>query len=161
MTRLFLDMDDVVADFQRYASEKLSTMTQLGDRWSEKQWKILTENPRLYRDLEKTKDADRLVEFCARFCLERGLELMFLTAVPKDNDVHWAFYDKVLWARERFPDIAVMFGPFSRDKHTHCQSNDILIDDRRSNIDQWISAGGIGILYQGDVSKIIKALENL
>ena len=154
-------MDDVVADFQRYASEKLATTTQLGDKWSENQWKILTENPRLYRDLEKTKEADRLVTFCRRFCLDRGLELLFLTAVPKDNDVHWAFYDKVLWARDKFPDIPVMFGPFSRDKHTHCRHNDILIDDRQSNIDQWNDAGGIGILYRGDVLKTIEIMERL
>ena len=40
-----------------------------------------------------------------------------------------------------------MFGPFSKDKHVHCQPGDILIDDRASNIEEWSAAGGVAILH--------------
>jgi hypothetical protein len=38
-----------------------------------------------------------------------------------------------------------MFGPYSKDKHMHCQPGDILIDDRLSNVEEWRTAGGIAI----------------
>ena len=108
-------------------------------------WYKLAANARMYRDLIKTPYADELVLYCSVLAKQRDWQLKFLTAVPKGNDVPWAFHDKVYWAREYFPTIPVMFGPFSRDKHIHCKPGDVLIDDRRSNIEEWRAAGGFGI----------------
>jgi 5'(3')-deoxyribonucleotidase len=77
--------------------------------------------------------------------LTKDYDLKFLTAVPKGNDVPWAFNDKVQWAQSYFPSIPVFFGPFSKDKHVHCRPGDILIDDRLSNIEEWRAASGIAI----------------
>jgi len=71
-----------------------------------------------------------------------------LTALPHDYSVPFASYDKVLWAQERFPDIPVLFGPFSHDKWRHCEPGDILIDDRVSNCEEWIRAGGLAHIYR-------------
>jgi 5'(3')-deoxyribonucleotidase len=84
---------------------------------------------------------------------------MFLTAVPKGNDVPWAFYDKVVWVQNYFPDIPVMFGPFSKDKWQHCKPGDILIDDRKSNIAEWQAAGGRPILHEGNIKSTLAALD--
>jgi 5'(3')-deoxyribonucleotidase len=137
-------MDGVVADFDEYAYRTLGVPPSQGV-YPDDIWQQLAKNPRIYRDLVKTPYADKLVEECRDFALTYGYDLYFLTAVPKANDVSWAFYDKVLWAQQYFPDIAVMFGPYSKDKHQHCQTGDILIDDRISNIDEWRAAGGIAI----------------
>ena len=137
-------MDGVVADFDEYAYRTLGVPPSQGV-YPDDIWQQLAKNPRIYRDLVKTPYADKLVEECRDFALTYGYDLYFLTAVPKGNDVSWAFYDKVLWAQQCFPDIAVMFGPYSKDKHQHCQIGDILIDDRISNIDEWRAAGGIAI----------------
>jgi hypothetical protein len=51
-----------------------------------------------------------------------------------------------------------MFGPYSKDKKDHCVSGDILLDDRKSNIDEWNQAGGIGILYRNDLDRVIDFL---
>jgi 5'(3')-deoxyribonucleotidase len=107
----------------------------------------LASNARLYRDLVKTSYADELVFQCSKLAKQHNYELKFLTAVPKGNDVPWAFYDKVVWCQNYFPGIPVMFGPFSKDKHVHCCPGDILIDDRKSNIEEWRSSGGLGILH--------------
>ena len=85
---------------------------------------------------------------------------MFLTAVPKGNDVKWAFYDKVIWAQSYFPAIPVHFGPFSERKYEHCTPGDILIDDRESNITAWNTAGGNGILHT-DYNSTIEALKKI
>lgn len=148
MTTLYLDMDGVVADFDAYANQTLGLLPS-GGFYPDHLWKQLAAHDRLYRDLPKTVYADQLVEQCKRMCESQGWQLKFLTAVPKGNDMAWAFYDKVNWAREYYPDIPVMFGPYSKDKHVHCRPGDILIDDRHSNIQEWRSAGGTAIHHHG------------
>jgi 5'(3')-deoxyribonucleotidase len=154
---LYLDMDGVVADFDEYAARTLGLPPSEGI-YPDEQWYKLASNARLYRDLEKTSYADELVEFCREYAWNK-YNLYFLTAVPKGNDVPWAFYDKVLWASKHWPGIPVHFGPFSKDKHQHCTMGDILIDDRTSNIDEWRSAGGIGILHKSFKDTIQKLKE--
>lgn len=144
MTTLYLDMDGVVADFDEYAARTLGVPPSSGI-YPDEVWYKLASNARLYRDLNKTSYADQLVSECEDFALTKGYDLYFLTAVPKGNDVKWSFYDKVVWAQQCFPKIAVMFGPYSKDKWRHCNVGDILIDDRQSNIDEWRAAGGIAI----------------
>ena len=144
MTTLYLDMDGVIADFDEYAARTLGLPPSSGI-YPDEAWYQLASNSRLYRDLIKTLYADQLVDECKDLANTKGYDLKFLTAVPKGNDVPWAFYDKVIWAQLYFPDIPVMFGPYSVDKWKHCQPGDILIDDRPSNIEQWRVAGGIAI----------------
>jgi len=159
MTTLYLDMDGVVADFDEYAARTLGVPPSQGI-YPDEVWYKLATNARLYRDLLKTNYADQLVYECRDLTLTKGYNLIFLTAVPKGNDVPWAFYDKMMWANRYFPDIPVHFGPFSKDKWHHCRPGDILIDDRQSNIDEWQSAGGIAI-HHTTIEKTLFALSNL
>ena len=158
MTTIYLDMDGVVADFDEYAARTLGIPPSSGI-YPNETWYKLASNKRLYRDLVKTSYADELVFQCSRIAREREFNLYFLTAVPKGNDVPWAFHDKVFWAQCYFPGIPVMFGPFSKDKHVHCTPGDILIDDRTSNIEEWRAAGGIAIHHQGDLAATLAALQ--
>jgi 5'(3')-deoxyribonucleotidase len=144
MTTLYLDMDGVVADFDEYAARTLGLPPSSGI-YPDEAWYQLASNQRLYRDLIKTPYADQLVDECIDLAATKEYNLLFLTAVPKGNDVKWAFYDKVIWAQNYFPGIPVHFGPFSKNKWQHCQPGDILIDDRLSNIEEWKVAGGIAI----------------
>lgn len=146
MTTLYLDMDGVVADFNEYAYRVHGFDSEI--EYPDHLWNQIAQNPRLYRDLKKTPYADDLVDYCRKFGEVNNYAVFFLTAVPKSNRLHWAFYDKVEWARTYFPDVPVHFGPFSKDKHIHCKANDILIDDRISNITEWRNVNGIGILHE-------------
>jgi 5'(3')-deoxyribonucleotidase len=148
MTSLFVDMDDVVADFTKKAIELVGYIAKDGQKkYPIKDWQLFLNNPRLYRDLDKCIDADCIVHTCKHIANTKNWNVIFLTAVPRDNDFPWAFTDKIEWARIHFPEIPVWFGPFSKDKHTHCTPGDILIDDRINNINEWIKSGGIGILH--------------
>lgn len=160
MKTVYLDMDDVIADFKSYAIRVLRKKSN-EEKWPHEDWVRLKDNPRLYRDLDKTVEADQLVSFCQQLCSERNWNLMFLTAVPKGNDVYWAFYDKVHWANKYYPDIPVMFGPYSKDKQVHCRPGDVLIDDRTSNCDEWRAVGGIAIQHRGDIDNTINELRKL
>jgi hypothetical protein len=157
---LYLDMDGVVADFNAYA-EVVCGFKVSEDRWPNDAWDKIKVNPRIYMELEKTKEGDQLVEYCKKFAIENNYNLMFLTAIPKSNDVPWAFYDKMYWINKHYGDIPVMFGPYSKDKYHHCKPGDILIDDRQSNITEWKEANGVGILHKGDLDATISELDKL
>ena len=53
---------------------------------------------------------------------------------------------KRLWVRNNMPGVKLHLSQASNKKN-YAEPNHILIDDRPSNIDQWIAAGGIGILH--------------
>ncbi len=159
MTTLYLDMDGVVADFDEYAARTLGVPPSQGI-YPDEVWYKLASNARLYRDLVKTPYADELVFQCSKIAKQLDYALKFLTAVPKGNDVPWAFYDKVMWAQKYFPTVPVMFGPYSKDKWRHCRPSDILVDDRESNIAEWRVAGGIAI-HHVNIDTTLYELSNL
>ena len=54
---------------------------------------------------------------------------------------------KRLWRRDKTPNTKLILAR-SYNKKNYAAPNHILIDDREDNIQQWVSAGGIGILYK-------------
>lgn len=144
----YLDMDGVVADWERAAAEFLGRPMREPDsntfyRNTPQEWARIKTQLRFYRTLPLMARVEQLVDLARKYRDQLGWNLLFLTAVPKDDDVPWAYYDKVMWAQEHFPDIAVHFGPHSWDKRRHCQPGDILVDDRPDNCLQWTQAGGV------------------
>jgi len=149
---IYLDMDDVVADWRTAAEDFLKLKFPNGDQWAripDDKWAELKRNSRFYRDLPIKDGAHDLVNYC-RDAVADGLadDLRFLTALPHNDDMPYASYDKVLWAIERFERIPVLFGPYSNDKWRHCTPCDILIDDRTSNCMEWENAGGHAHIYR-------------
>lgn len=153
MKTIFLDMDGVVADFNGYAKE-LVGYTAPGKRYPEEDWDKIKANPRLYREIPVIEGSEYFVERVRQLANENDMPLKFLSAVPRQNDVGWVFWDKIEWVKTYFPGIPLWFGPYSRDKHVHCVNADILIDDREDNIQDWTTAGGIGILHTDFITSI-------
>jgi hypothetical protein len=146
---IYLDMDDVVADWMGYAKSYLKMEWQPGEMVPEKEWRRLKDDQRMYRNLPLKEGAVDLVNWCRAYKAKTGCGLYFLTAIPHNNDMPWSFQDKVFWAEDHFPDIPVFFGPYSHDKWIRCSSpDDILIDDRRSNNEEWMRQGGRAHLYR-------------
>ena len=158
MPTIYLDMDGVVADFDAEATKIIGYSHPANERWPDADWAKLRSNPRFYRDLPLMPDARRLVTTVLELADQYNRDVKFLTAVPQDNDFPWAFQDKMTWKQRHFGDIPIWFGPYSNDKRHWARPGDILIDDRRSNIDQWREAGGIGILHHGDVDQSLEKL---
>ena len=166
MTNTFyLDMDGVVADWDTAASAFLGRAQGRADpnthyKNTPEEWSRIKTQQRFYRTLPLMPRCGELVDLARRYRDGLGWGLLFLTAVPKDDDVPWAFYDKVLWAQEHFPDIPVHFGPHSWDKHKHCKMGDILVDDRASNCREWASAGGVCFRVTGnDLGTVIDSIQ--
>ena len=66
---------------------------------------------------------------------------------------------KRLWVRNNMPGIKLTLAQASK-KQNYAAPNHILIDDRKSNIEQWRAQGGIGILHTS-ASDTISQLKKL
>ena len=145
---IYLDMDDVVADWMTAAKAIVNRNWNYGERIPDSDWTKVKARQRFYRDLPVKPGATELVEWCRDYKDRTDCGLFFLTALPHDYSMPWASQDKVWWANDHFPRIPVFFGPFSHDKWRHCKTGDILIDDRISNCEEWRSAGGHAHVYR-------------
>jgi 5'(3')-deoxyribonucleotidase len=145
---IYLDMDDVVADWMKTAREMVQRNWEYGQRIPDADWKKLQRDPHFYRNLPLREGANELVQWCRDYKEKTNCGLFFLTALPHDYTMPFAASDKVWWAHDHFPDVPVFFGPFSHDKWRHCKEGDILIDDRTSNCQEWRSVGGLAHIYK-------------
>ena len=155
---LYVDMDGVVADFDGYAHRELGIEPKPGFRFSQEDWyRLRAHNPRIYRDVPVLPTAYELIHELKVIRDQLDIEMRFLTAVPKENDLGWAFWDKIGWVDQHFPGIPVFFGPYSVDKQQHYKPGDILIDDRISNVEEW---PGFSILHDyNDINTTISKLK--
>lgn len=146
---IYLDMDDVVADWQGHVEQMLDYKFAKDERLPDGKWRRLKDNQRLYSELPLREGAVELVKFVTDYADATGSQVFFLSAIPKGNDMPWAPQDKVFWAQRYFPRIPVFLGPYANEKQMHCRNpGDILIDDRGSNCEEWIAVGGRAHQYK-------------
>jgi 5'(3')-deoxyribonucleotidase len=164
MNTIYIDMDGVVADFDTAATDylhselKIDIANKQEGKWPPGMWERIRDNHHFYRSLPKMPQADEMIALARRFRDELDWNLMFLTAIPKGNDMPWTFWDKMLWVQERYPDVPVHFGPYSHDKQHHCTPGDILVDDRHDNCEQWRQAGGVAVRVTHDYAAALDEL---
>lgn len=157
---LFLDMDGVVADFAAGCEKIVGyRLDEYGVYYPNDDWKKIQKHQRLFRDLPKFPGGDKMVYLAREFRDKLDWNLLFLTAIPHSNDFPWAIIDKIEWAKDYYSDIPVHFGPYSREKYKHCKPNDILVDDRIDNCDEWRKVGGIAVRV--DYKKYDQSLDQL
>jgi hypothetical protein len=67
-----------------------------------------------------------------------------------------------MWAKDNLsPNPKVIFA-YSADKQRYANPNSILIDDKKSNIKEWIASGGIAFRVKGgDIGPAIEGLKEL
>jgi hypothetical protein len=167
MTIIYLDMDSVIADFDKWAFE---TFGKRFDAFatSQEAWEAAAPYQNLYRDLEKMPDADELVDGVYNLAAKHNCVVGILTAIPKLQRFPQAEQHKREWLEQhwgqKYPGLLENFntGPYSQDKQNHCRPGDVLIDDRDINIRQWNAKGGKGIFHvsaQQSLAQLKKYLE--
>jgi len=85
---LYLDMDDVVADWMVTARAIVNRSWEYGERIPAEEWDKVKAKKRFYRDLTIKPGAHELVAYCQDL-LSKGKidDLAFLTALPHDDAV--------------------------------------------------------------------------
>lgn len=158
MRFLYLDMDGVLADFdKRYAEITGMTCEEARHLPTSTFWAELGDAKfNIYRELEPMSDAYDLVDGVLKRSREGNYTVGVLTAIPKFGKIPMAAQHKRDWIEYHFPMLAYHFhiGPWAQDKQKHCLNNDILIDDSHMNIPQWQDAGGHGILHTSAVDSL-------
>ena len=158
---LYLDMDGVVADWETAIADILGYKLIEGDRWPDQDWRKIIQFQRVYRDIPLLPWALEFVDEAGKIARAANYAVRFLTAVPRRNDFPYAFEDKVHWANKHFPTIPVWFGPYSQDKQKRAAPGQVLVDDRMTNINEWIAQNGIGIYFHRNPDAVLAILRNI
>lgn len=146
---LFLDLDGVLADFDRgvravtgKAPEELPTKVM---------WRELSRHKDFYGTLEFMHDGQELWRFCAPF------DPTILTGLPLGS---WASEQKRRWVAHMLGPHVTVITCMARDKHRHAHPGAVLVDDREKAREPWEAAGGTFVLHTGARTSIA-ALKNI
>jgi hypothetical protein len=154
MKTIFWDLDDVLADFNGYVNKTLNTNYKVGEQMLYSEWEELrTNHQRLFRELKPKRD---VIDIAYSLIKSGNIHVRILTALPLDEHSVWQYAatDKIRWCDEFLLGIPVFFGIYAHDKHRHCKPGDLLIDDKRSNCEEWNAAGGKAFMFAGDIEAL-------
>ena len=148
MTRIYLDCDGVLADFDGAAAAILGmTAGEHERRFGHGEfWAILRATPRFFETLPLLPDA------CELYDAVRPLAPIILTGVPPGT---WSQPQKRRWAAKHFPGVPVITTQAAL-KREHCDPGDVLIDDWKSRRTAWESAGGRFIHHRSAAQSIVE-----
>jgi hypothetical protein len=143
MKKLFLDLDGVLADFDRLAFAILGEPArQFEDReGSGKFWTEIRKYRFFYHDLDLMPGAREL------FDAVKHLGPTILTGCNEEKAGVGAYAQKAEWVERNFPGTSIIICR-SSDKSHYMEPGDVIIDDYIKYKAAWEEKGGIFILYQ-------------
>lgn len=142
---IYLDMDGVVANFDRAKDELLTEAYWAddihGENYTDNEfWALVKNQDHWFRNLPLMHDAKKLVNYCKKKDDVRS-------ARPKDyRKLNTVAEDKIAWADQHFPGVPVEVC-LREEKVWYHKPGDILIDDNESNIGEWLAVGGTAIFH--------------
>jgi hypothetical protein len=147
--KLYLDLDGVLADFDRGVEAVTGRRPEEMPR--REMWRALARAPDFYGTLELMHDAEVLWEFC------RPHEPTILTGLPLGD---WAPEQKRRWVASMLgPDVPII-ACMARDKHRYSGAGHVLVDDRASTREAWERAGGV-FIHHVSAERSIAELQKL
>ena len=152
-TTLFIDLDGVMADFDRAFPELFGVNHK--ELLDDDMWAYINNHGSFFRDLPLIPGARQF------FDTVRALNPIILTACPKTNYAGVA-KQKREWVHEHLcPHTLVLpvMGSHNKPLFMH-KPNDILVDDYGKNIEAWDEAGGRAVKFEGDWNPVnLKVME--
>lgn len=166
ISKIYFDMDGVLADFDRGVLELCHMELcdqEDGDEERDKQlWAAVRDVGHFYDRLEPVPGAFELFNGLRK---KYGDKVEILTAVPKPHrNIPTAGEDKINWARRLLSDDVKINIVLRAEKKNYCKDKSyILIDDFSWNIDEWETNGGTGVLFENaeSVRGKIKEIEQM
>lgn len=171
--RIFCDMDGVLTDFVRgFKRMKLNPNHRTPKEYEKKHgknsiWGIIDKRKeKFWKRLPWTKDGRELWDYLERYD-PYILSSPSKSEYSKEGKLTWIKLNlginqkkgiETLEELEAEPEKRVIFSN-KKDQFVKT-ANDILIDDKKSNIDKWTAAGGTGILHD-DSTDTIRLLEEI
>jgi 5'(3')-deoxyribonucleotidase len=174
--QIYLDMDGVLADFNKGARKAYEHYHKIVGLYSDMKTTKYKEKLRqdLIDNIKDTKDfwlnldwepnGQALWSFIKSNIDKSNIAV--LTA-PLDQDEKRCCRDKFVWITKKLGGIPKQRFICAHDKWNYVGKfnssyKQILIDDRKDNIDKWNNSGGIGILHNSqNLNDTIKNLEQI
>ena len=150
--KIYVDMDGVLVDFDG-GYEKLTGMTTRAadEKGPEFFWKPISKaGAKWWITLNWMPDGKQLWDYVKKYNPE-------LLSAPSREEA--SKMGKRIWVKRELPGVKLILRSADK-KQEFASPNSILIDDREKNIEQWKSAGGVGILHT-DAASTIKKLKEL
>ncbi|WP_406661500.1 hypothetical protein V7O66_03000 [Methanolobus sp. ZRKC3] len=145
--RIYLDMDNVITDFDNACNNISSGLIKLHNSDRDKFWKIVESHGiNFWSEMPWRNDGRNLVDYLLNY----NTTILSAHPNPKRGRVaEFSMKGKYDWlAREigkDFADKAIICR--RSDKKMYSSPSCILVDDNTENIENWENAGGIGILH--------------
>jgi hypothetical protein len=146
---LFLDLDGVLADFDRGVHEVTGKRPE--ELSLRSMWRALARAPSFFETLALMEDADVLWHFCAPF------RPTILTGLPLGT---WAPEQKRRWVARMLGADVPIITCMARDKPRWSGPGRVLVDDRASARAGWEGRGGI-FVHHVSAERSIVALRRL
>ena len=149
---IYCDMDGVLVDFdQGYKDLTDMTTDEANAKGRTAFWEpIAKAGAGFWIRLKWMPDGQQLWDYINQY------NPTLLSAPSKEES---SKIGKRVWVKQNIPGVKLILRPASQ-KQQFSGENQILIDDRVDNIEQWKSKGGIGILHTS-ASDTIKQLKEL
>jgi hypothetical protein len=147
--RLFLDLDGVLADFDRGVREVTGQPPEALPLRS--MWAALARAPRFFETLAFMEDAELLWRFCAPY------QPTILTGLPLGS---WAPAQKRRWVARMLGASVPVITCMSREKPRYSGPGHVLVDDRAEAGAGWEAKGGT-FVHHRSASASIDALRRL
>lgn len=147
---IYIDCDDVLANFSKFCIELTGKtyQTYISGEVGTNSWDKLEKVDNLFYQLEVIQGAK---ESIASILDQQGYHnVEVLTALPLLTcKLKTAQRDKVTWVKDYIDSMLQVncVANWSHKKYFCRNSWDILIDDHHRNIEEWVAAGGVGILH--------------
>lgn len=159
VTRLYLDMDGVLVDFDSRVDE-FGARKAPGKNPDAIDWNIAREiGPDFWANMKWMPGADKFYEDCRDLCHTAGIEMGILTAM----EIPAGIRGKCLWVHWNtdLDNEHLIIVRKGEDKMRFAAPGRILVDDTPKNIEGFRGAGGLGVLYknpQQALEDIVKLL---
>ena len=149
--KIYCDMDGVLVDFIKGYYE-LTGRDITGQYHTDKRfWEPIDKaGVEFWINLNWTPDGKTLWDYIKKY----NPELLSSPSIQNDSRV-----GKAKWVERELPGVHLILRSAGK-KQEFATPNSILIDDRDSNIEQWVAAGGIAILHTS-AADTIKQLKQL
>lgn len=153
MIMLYLDMDGVLADFNK---EYIKCDPEKADR---KKFRSAVMEHRIFEKLEFMPDTQELLNHVSKL---NGVTIEILTSMGtrEPDQAQAAKHQKLKWLDEKNIPYKANFVHSKQEKANYAGSTSILIDDSVGCISPYIEAGGHGILHV-NASDTIRMLDSV
>jgi hypothetical protein len=152
--KIYCDMDGVLTDFQkRFEHFSGTTPKEYENKYGTAAfWNLIDVEIGLkfWSEMDWMPQGQQLWQFIEKYKPE------LLTSPSKDNSSRLG---KKLWVKNNLTPLPNVIFSYSEDKQRYANPNAILIDDKKSNINEWAAKGGIAIRCKdGNVAHVIQKL---